>query len=58
MSFICCGPESLGKDVECKSEEIKDGIQIKITAKDPEKAEALKKMFSACKTLSGESCCK
>jgi hypothetical protein len=58
MSFICCDPESFPKDVECKSEETKDGVQIKITAKDPEKAEALKKLFSACKTLSGEACCK
>ena len=58
MSFTCCGPESFAKDVECKSEEIKDGVQITITAKDPKKAEALKKLYSACKTLSGESCCK
>jgi hypothetical protein len=58
MCFTCCGSGSFAQDVECKSEEIKDGVQITITAKDPEKAEALKKLYSACKTLSGESCCK
>ena len=58
MCFICCDPGSFGKDVECKSQETKDGMQINVTAKDPKKAEALKKLFSACKDLGGESCCK
>lgn len=57
MFSFCCDPKSFAENFEYKSEEVKDGIQIKITAKDPEKAEALKKLFSACKTLGGKCCC-
>jgi len=57
MFSFCCDSKSFAENFEYKSEEVKDGIQIKITAKDPEKAEALKKLFSACKTLGGKCCC-
>jgi len=57
MFSCCCDPKSLAENFDCKTEETKDGGQIKITAKDPEKAEALKKLFSACQTLSGGKCC-
>jgi len=50
-------PQDFTEHFQCKAEETKDGVQIKITAKDPEKAEALKKLFSACQTLSGGKCC-
>jgi len=57
MFAYCCDPKSLGEHFECKTEETKDGVVMKITAKDPEKAEALKKLFSACQTLSRGKCC-
>jgi len=57
MFSCCCVPKDFAEHFQCKAEETKDGVQIKITAKDPEKAEALKKLFSACQTLSGEKCC-
>jgi len=57
MFMCCCDHKSFAEHFECKAEETKDGVQIKITAKDPEKAEALKKLFSACQTLSGGKCC-
>jgi hypothetical protein len=50
-------PKDFADQFECKTEETKDGIAMKITAKDPEKAEALKKLFSAFQTLSGGKCC-
>jgi len=37
--------------------ETKDGVVIKITAEDPEKAETRKKLYSAYQTLSGGKCC-
>jgi hypothetical protein len=55
--MCCCDHKSFAEHFECKAEETKDGVQIKITAKDPEKTEALKKLFSACQTLSGGKCC-
>ncbi len=57
MFSCCCMPKDFADQFECKTEETKDGIQMKITAKDPEKAEALKKLFSAYQTLSGGKCC-
>jgi len=57
MFSCCCVPKDFVDQFECKVEETKDGINMKITAKDPEKAEALKKLYSACQTLSGGKCC-
>lgn len=57
MCICCCDPKNFAEHFQCKAEETKDGVLIKVTAKDPEKAEALKKLFSACQTLSGGKCC-
>jgi len=57
MISCCCVPKDFADQFECQVEETKDGINMKITAKDPEKAEALKKLYSACQTLSGGKCC-
>ncbi len=57
MFACCCDPKSFAEHFQYKTEETKDGVVIKITAKDPEKAEALKKLYSACQTLSGGKCC-
>jgi hypothetical protein len=57
MFACCCDPKSFAQHFKCKTEETKDGVVIEITAKDPEKAEALKKLYSAYQTLSGGKCC-
>jgi hypothetical protein len=57
MFACCCDPKSFAEHFQCKTEETKDGVVIKVTAKDPEKAEALKKLYSAYQTLSGGKCC-
>ena len=51
-----CGYGKLGKDFAREVEKTDDGLIIKIKAKDPEKAEALKKMFEAHRELCGEEC--
>ena len=38
MFACCCDPKSFAEHFECKAEETKDGVVIKVTAKDPEKA--------------------
>jgi len=57
MFICCCDPKSFAEHFQCQTEQTKEGMVIKITAKDPEKKEALKKLFSACQTLSGGRCC-
>jgi hypothetical protein len=57
MMLGCCNPQDLSKDFKREIELTADGVNIKITAADPKKAEALKNLFTACQTLSGESCC-
>jgi len=53
----CCDPKKFSQLFEKEIEETKDGIIIKLKAKDKEKAEALKNLISASKTLFGEECC-
>jgi len=53
----CCDPKKFSQFFEKEIEETKDGIIIKLKARDKEKAEALKKLISASKTLFGEECC-
>ena len=57
MCFVCCcDPKKLSQLFEKEIEETKDGLVIKLKAKDKEKAEALKNLISASKTLFGEEC--
>lgn len=53
----CCDPKKFSQLFEKEIEETKEGIIIKLKAKDKEKAEALKNLFSASQTLFGEECC-
>jgi hypothetical protein len=57
--FCTCGcdPKKFSQLFEKEIEETKDGIIIKLKARDKEKAEALKNLISASKTLFGEDCC-
>ena len=59
MCLSCCSCHNLdfSKDFKKEIELTKDGVNIKITASDPKKAEALKNLLTACQTLCGESCC-
>ncbi len=58
MAFAsCCDPARFREDFECKTEEVEGGVQFTVTAKDPEKAQALKKMLEARKVLCGDSNC-
>jgi hypothetical protein len=52
-----CGPAQLREDFDYKTEETEGGVQITITAKDPEKAEALKKLLEAQRVLCGDKGC-
>jgi len=52
----CCGHGKLGENFGREIEKTSDGLIIKIKAKNPEKAEALKKMYEAHRELCGEEC--
>ena len=52
----CCGHGKKGKNFEREIETTDDGLIVKIKAKTPEKAEALKKMYEAHRELCGEEC--
>jgi hypothetical protein len=52
----CCGQGTFGKNFEREIEKTGDGLIIKIKAKNPEKAEALKKMYEAHRELCGKEC--
>ncbi len=51
-----CNHEKFCKDFKHEVEQTEDGLIIKIKAKSPEKAAALKKMFEAHRELCGEDC--
>jgi hypothetical protein len=50
-----CNHVRSNENFEHEVEQTEDGLTIKIKAKSPEKAEALKKMFEAHKELCGEN---
>ncbi len=52
----CCGRGKFTKNFKREIEKTSDGLIIKIKAKTPEKAEALKKMYEAHRELCGEEC--
>jgi hypothetical protein len=58
-SFRHCCSDSVefGENFVREVEQTDDGLNIKIKARSPEKAEALKKMFEAHKELCDEKCC-
>jgi hypothetical protein len=57
LSFShCCGHDKFSKSFEREIEKTDDGLTIKIKAKNPEKAIALKKMYEAHRELCGEEC--
>jgi hypothetical protein len=57
MSFShCCGHGKPGENFEREIEKTSDGLIIKIKARNPEKAEALKKMYEAHRKLCSEEC--
>jgi hypothetical protein len=51
-----CGHGKFSKNFKHEIEKTDDGLIIKIKAKSPEKAEALKKMYEAHRVLCGEEC--
>ncbi len=51
-----CGHGMFSKNFEHEIEKTGNGLIIKIKAKNPEKAEALKKMYEAHRELCGEEC--
>ena len=55
--FNCCGinTKSFCEQFEFDVEETKEGIQVKIKAKDPNKTESLKAMVKDCRDFCG--CC-
>ncbi len=57
MKGICCVPTELTKDFDCKVEPTESGITVTLTAKDPQKAEALKTFIASSRILCGEDCC-
>lgn len=58
MCVMCyCDPKEFRKNFDYKVEPSEKGVTISITAKDPEKAEALKKLAEAHQVLCGEDCC-
>lgn len=50
-----CNHVRSNENFELEVEQTEDGLTIKIKAKSPEKAEALKKMFEAHKEFCGEN---
>jgi hypothetical protein len=57
MSFNCCsGHGRKDKNFTRTIEKTADGLTIKIKAKTPEKASALKKMYEAHRELCDEEC--
>ncbi len=52
----CCSHEKFNENFKHEVEQTNDGLTIKIKAKSPKKAEALKKMFEAHRELCGENC--
>jgi hypothetical protein len=58
MPAGCCGVdwERLRQDIDCKAEATDSGVRVTLSAKDPEKAEALKKMAESCQTLCPDCC--
>jgi len=52
----CCGHGKLGKNFEREIEKTDNGLIIKIKAKNPGKAEALKQMYEVHRELCGEEC--
>lgn len=55
--FNCCGKDvkSICEQLECKTVETPNGIQVEITAKDAAKTESLKAAVKAVRELCG--CC-
>jgi hypothetical protein len=53
--FSCCGKDvkSLCDQLECKTKETPNGIQVEITAKDASKTESLKAMVKAVRDFCG-----
>ncbi len=51
-----CNHGRFNENFEHEVEQTDDGLTIKIKAKSPEKAEALKKMFEAHRKLCSEDC--
>jgi len=49
----CCGTnlKDACEQLNCKCEEVPNGIRLEVTPKDPKKAEALKALFKACREL-------
>jgi|GEM_PF-918684 len=51
----CCSQKQFCEDFDCTVEETKEGVTIKIQAKDPKKLEAFKKMLAAHRELCGKA---
>ena len=51
---LCCTQKQCISDFTCETRETKDGVTMKIKAKSPQKAQALKKMVAAHKELCGK----
>lgn len=53
MINCCDGLKSICDQLDCKTEETKDGVKIEIAAKDASKTKSLKALVKACQDFCG-----